>query len=66
MICSLFPFGITCRICLKSPPKTIVIPPNGLCSTSSYVNRKKLAHLRSRGPMGCFLDAVIPLFVVIK
>ncbi|XP_073359260.1 uncharacterized protein [Aegilops tauschii subsp. strangulata] len=27
---------------------------------------EKLAHLRSRGPMGCFLDAVIPLLVVIK
>ncbi|KAM7507640.1 hypothetical protein LguiA_018093 [Lonicera macranthoides] len=28
-ICSRTPLGMTGRICLKSPPRTTVIPPNG-------------------------------------
>ncbi|XP_045090775.1 uncharacterized protein [Aegilops tauschii subsp. strangulata] len=42
-----------------------------ICAEIRYLAKskyrvEKLAHLRSRGPMGCFLDAVIPLLVVIK
>ena len=29
-ICSLRPFAITGKICLKSPPTTTVLPPKGL------------------------------------
>src|ERR1051325_9955398 len=29
------PFRTTCKICLKSPPKTTTLPPNGLYSLES-------------------------------
>ncbi|XP_048556948.1 uncharacterized protein LOC125537674 isoform X2 [Triticum urartu] len=32
----------TNRIRLESPPKTTIIPPNSLCSASSFVNRSEI------------------------
>uniref|UniRef100_A0A0A9G6R7 Uncharacterized protein n=1 Tax=Arundo donax TaxID=35708 RepID=A0A0A9G6R7_ARUDO len=37
-MCSLLPFGTTGRICLKSPPSTTVMPPNGFLSLLSLLN----------------------------
>ncbi|KAG2045807.1 hypothetical protein BDR06DRAFT_1045508, partial [Suillus hirtellus] len=41
-ICSLDPRGTTSRVCLKSPPKSMVIPPK---SASTF---RRTCHVRSR------------------